>query len=460
MAFTLALITLFASLVRSTPLDARQNRVFCGTQAIAAKQCLDQGGPSFVSSFCSSYLPIRTVTEQTTLTDSSTVTSFTTVTEDTSIVTADATTTTEIDVITTGVTLTTTDATSFIATSTSTSFTSTVFTTEFSTDTVFTCPTAAVATDAIATGTATAEDVTEEDGLFMMNRIFAEPTPSCLATYLGQRLNPVARGCRCQFLPTPTSIQTVLARPTTVVTTTVAGSTTTPIITQLTSTTDIATSLQPVTLNATSITTELAVFTSTITSVTTVTSPSPVPSLFNLARLPAGTIQPNATNATTPSVNSTGILALARLSQPAGASAPLINFGPASNATATAFGLGPAGQLIIPDFTSNTSNTSNTSTSYIVAGRAIPDFLPFLYLQPNEDVPEAQAPICSACDGVLNCQYPGTADNVFATCFSGQYLALGPVESFSGVDGGCELVTLGVSPVFSISRLARTRRWS
>lgn len=181
------------------------------------------------------------------------------------------------------------------------------------------------------------------------------------------------------------------------------------------------------------------------------TSPSPVPSAFNIARLTSPpAIQPNATNGTiTPITNGTTVLSYARIGQPVGASAPLMAFSAVSNvsnSTAAVFGLGPQGQVILPDFT---SNSTNGSTSYVFAGRAIPDFLPFLYLQANEDVSEAQVPVCSTCDGVLDCQYPGTTGSVFAICFSGQYLALGPAGSFSGADGGCEVVTLGLSPVSS-----------
>ena len=53
-------------------------------------------------------------------------------------------------------------------------------------------------------------------------------------------------------------------------------------------------------------------------------------------------------------------------------------------------------------------------------------------------------PLCSACGGTLQCNYPGTTGNTFAMCFG--YLALGPPDVF-GTDPNngnkdCERITL------------------
>lgn len=37
-------------------------------------------------------------------------------------------------------------------------------------------------------------------------------------------------------------------------------------------------------------------------------------------------------------------------------------------------------------------------------------------------------PVCSACNGILQCDYPGTFGNTFALCYG--YLALGDPKDF------------------------------
>ena len=54
---------------------------------------------------------------------------------------------------------------------------------------------------------------------------------------------------------------------------------------------------------------------------------------------------------------------------------------------------------------------------------------PFQLLQTTAAT--ANTPTCSACNGKLQCDYPGTKGNVFALCYG--YLSLGP-ESVFGKD--------------------------
>ena len=57
------------------------------------------------------------------------------------------------------------------------------------------------------------------------------------------------------------------------------------------------------------------------------------------------------------------------------------------------------------------------------------DLYPFELLQTT--APTSDIPLCSACNGVLQCDYPGTIGNTFALCYG--YLALGPPNVF-GID--------------------------
>ena len=54
------------------------------------------------------------------------------------------------------------------------------------------------------------------------------------------------------------------------------------------------------------------------------------------------------------------------------------------------------------------------------------DVYPFQLLQTKAAT--ANTPTCSACNGVLRCDYPGTKGNTFALCYG--YLALGPPDVF------------------------------
>lgn len=52
------------------------------------------------------------------------------------------------------------------------------------------------------------------------------------------------------------------------------------------------------------------------------------------------------------------------------------------------------------------------------------DLYPFQLLKTK--APSVNTPVCSACGGALQCDYPGTTGNTFALCYG--YLALGPVD--------------------------------
>lgn len=71
------------------------------------------------------------------------------------------------------------------------------------------------------------------------------------------------------------------------------------------------------------------------------------------------------------------------------------------------------------------------------------DLYPFLLL--STEAASKNTPICSACVGVLHCDYPGTQGNVFALCYG--YLALGPKHVFGKDSDGdgvidCEPIKL------------------
>ena len=57
------------------------------------------------------------------------------------------------------------------------------------------------------------------------------------------------------------------------------------------------------------------------------------------------------------------------------------------------------------------------------------DLYPFALLQTTADV--SNTPVCEACGGRLECDFPGTTGNVFALCYG--FLALGPRGVF-GLD--------------------------
>ena len=57
------------------------------------------------------------------------------------------------------------------------------------------------------------------------------------------------------------------------------------------------------------------------------------------------------------------------------------------------------------------------------------DLYPFALLQTTADA--ANTPVCEACGGILQCDYPGTTGNVFALCYG--FLALGQPGVF-GLD--------------------------
>jgi hypothetical protein len=71
------------------------------------------------------------------------------------------------------------------------------------------------------------------------------------------------------------------------------------------------------------------------------------------------------------------------------------------------------------------------------------DLYPFNLLQTT--AANANIAKCSACNGVLTCNYPGTTGNTFALCYG--YLALGPPDVFGKDSNGdghvdCEPITM------------------
>jgi hypothetical protein len=62
----------------------------------------------------------------------------------------------------------------------------------------------------------------------------------------------------------------------------------------------------------------------------------------------------------------------------------------------------------------------------------IDDLYPFELLQTTAAA--SDIPTCSACNGVLQCNYPGTVGNTFALCYG--YLALGPPDVFGNDSNG------------------------
>ena len=64
------------------------------------------------------------------------------------------------------------------------------------------------------------------------------------------------------------------------------------------------------------------------------------------------------------------------------------------------------------------------------------DLYPFELLQTTAAT--SNTPICSACNGKLQCDYPGTSGNRFALCYG--YLALGPPNVFGKDSNGDGLV--------------------
>jgi hypothetical protein len=60
------------------------------------------------------------------------------------------------------------------------------------------------------------------------------------------------------------------------------------------------------------------------------------------------------------------------------------------------------------------------------------DLYPFELLQTTAAT--SNIPICSACEGILHCNYPGTTGNTFALCYG--YLALGPPDVFGKDSNG------------------------
>jgi hypothetical protein len=61
------------------------------------------------------------------------------------------------------------------------------------------------------------------------------------------------------------------------------------------------------------------------------------------------------------------------------------------------------------------------------------DVYPFEYLRVTSEPDDT--PTCYACNGVLQCDYPGTTGNTFAICFG--FLALGSPDVFNS-DGNTE----------------------
>lgn len=155
------------------------------------------------------------------------------------------------------------------------------------------------------------------------------------------------------------------------------------------------------------------------TSVVTVTSVSPTPSTFQLAYSDA----PNS-------------LSYARLSPDSerpGTSGTLIVF--SNDNRAAPFSFNDLSQLKI------------TSSNAIIEKNAR-DPYPYLFVEDGSPT-AANAPVCSACNGTLSCDYQGTTGNRFALC--GGFLSLG-VDSALGNgrnNGRCQVVELQVLPFAS-----------
>ena len=101
---------------------------------------------------------------------------------------------------------------------------------------------------------------------------------------------------------------------------------------------------------------------------------------------------------------------------------------------ADSFGLDSQGRLI------------DLSDDNQFIARNTDDLYPFELLRTKAAT--KNVPICSACGGKLQCDYPGTSDNTFALCYG--YLALGPKSIFgkdsdNNGDVDCTLIDLQFS---------------
>ncbi|KAK3711358.1 hypothetical protein LTR37_009738 [Vermiconidia calcicola] len=226
-------------------------------------------------------------------------------------------------------------------------------------------------------------------------------TPRCLRDY---RRNYGSEGvedaCECLALATPTPVTRTISSvdPSITITSTntieVEGTKTVTPTTTITSYTTETVLITRRTITTTSVAATVD-STLTITQVSTsvVTTSAPTPTSFNVFYIDS------AANVTNPQSNF-----FAAVDAPGGSGIVLT-----AEAAADSFALDSSNRLV--DTTGgNAFITKNTDNVW-----------PFGLLQTTAAT--ANTPTCSACNGVLQCDYPGTTGNTFAVCYG--YLSLG-----------------------------------
>lgn len=215
----------------------------------------------------------------------------------------------------------------------------------------------------------------------------------------------ISDACNCLDIATPTSTSQIIETqtdPSTTITRTqvirrTSTYTTTPTITATQSVNKTSIFISTITSTTSLATTIPATLTITRASISTLLAPSPTPSTFNIYY----------------TLNSTEPANFFRAGPAPGGSGIVL----ASETQADFFSVDGMSRLV------------DVTAGRLFMAKNTQDLYPFTLLQ---TVAEAEnTPVCEACGGRLQCDFPGTTGNVFALCYG--FLALGPRGVF-GVD--------------------------